>query len=256
MRLPALLVAAMATMAAADTSPRVSVTDGMVLVPAGVFIYGSPTPQMNESAAHEETLAAFYIDRTEVTNAQYKKFVDWMRQSSDHRKCSPDERKNKDHTPRFWGDPKFKAINGATMPVVGVDWYDAVAYAAWAHKRLPTEKEWEKAARGTDGRAYPWGNEWEPTKLNFGDQGAIDGFVTVAPVGSFGAGKSPYGCLDMAGNAVEWCADLYDPENGNTRSIRGGSCLDNKWIRAWTRDFYAPCQVLSRLGFRCVADGK
>ena len=115
----------------------------------------------------------------------------------------------------------------------------------------------QKAARGTDNRAYPWGKDWDPTRLNWGDaKGQTDGHEGPAPVGTYETGKSPFGCYDMAGNVLEWCADLFDPTRGSSRSVRGGSCIEKMWVRTWTRDFEAPNQLMSRLGFRCVADGK
>ncbi len=230
---------------------------GLVLVAAGEFQYGSPQPLMNESRMHKETLQGYYIDAYELTNEKYAVFFEWMKRTGDHSKCDANEGRNKNHKPKYWDDVQSKHLCDPKMPVVGVDWYDATAYAAWASKRLPTEKEWEKAARGTDGRAYPWGNEWDPVKLNWGDnKGVTDGHETIAPVGTFESGKSPFGCFDMAGNALEWCADLYDPNGGNTRTVRGGSCMDKDWVRTWTRDFYAPHQLMNRLGFRCVVDAK
>ena len=233
---------------------KVTFTLAELLIPAGDFQFGSPNPLMNESKIHTESLPAYYIDIHELTNERYAAFWAWMQRTSDHAKCDPNEGKNKNHKPKYWDD---KTAPDPKMPVVGVDWYDAVAYAAWSGKRLPTEKEWEKAARGTDNRAYPWGKDWDPTRLNWGDaKGQTDGHEGPAPVGTYETGKSPFGCYDMAGNVLEWCADLFDPTRGSSRSVRGGSCIEKMWVRTWTRDFEAPNQLMSRLGFRCVADGK
>src|SRR5205823_9404763 len=116
--------------------------------------------------------------------------------------------------PFFWDDPRFHSPN---QPVVGVSWHEAVAYCKWANRRLPSEAEWEKAARGTDGRLWPWGDDWRWGLANVGGEKLgldvnakgreKDGFIYPAPVGSFPAGRSTFGCDDMAGNAAEWCAD-------------------------------------------------
>jgi formylglycine-generating enzyme required for sulfatase activity len=230
----------------------------MVLIPAGEFTMGSPTGE-GKSAEHPQHtvyLDAFYIDKYEVTNAQYKKFMD--------AKGHPD--------PRFWQDNKFNAPN---QPVVGVSWFDAEAYCKWAGKRLPTEAEWEKAARGTDGRKYPWGNEapnaggiWR-ANYDPGDD-AADGFAYTAPVGSFPAGVSPYGIHDMAGNMLEWCADWGDnnyysvspknnpkgPSSGKYRVLRGGSWFNYlvNLLRAAFRGWDDPDLGYDYFGFRCALD--
>jgi len=211
----------------------------MVLVPAGEFAMGSLVGEgdINEWPQHTVTLSAYWIDNTEVTNEQYGKFLKYLKRTGDHSKCFKGEPANKDHTPYGWTNAKR---SGPKHPVVTVDWYDAYAYAAWAGKRLPTEAEWEKAARGTDGRKYPWGNDWDDGKCNNvnREHNVLLRFdpMRTAEVGSYPAGASPYGCLDMAGNVYEWCADYYwecyyfcspleNPTglaSGGVRAVRGG----------------------------------
>ena len=160
----------------------------MVLVPAGEFLMGNEAE--GDAPSHRVYLDALYIDRQEVTNARYLKFVEATR----HR------------APQHVVDPQYDLWVGAALtpgvadlPVVNVDWSDADAYCRWAGKRLPTEAEWEKAARGTDGRIFPWGNETPSfARLNFSRR--WQGAHTLQPVGNYEAGNSPYGVQDMAGN--------------------------------------------------------
>ncbi|MBI4566315.1 MAG: SUMF1/EgtB/PvdO family nonheme iron enzyme [Planctomycetes bacterium] len=236
---------------------RFSLSDlKMVRVPAGKFLFGVPekdwAPRLTKM--QEEYLPEFLIDQYEVTNEQYAAFLDWMRRTNDHSKCDPAEGKNKNHTPYYWNDPRYEDLKDPKKPVVGVDYYDAHAYAAWAGKRLPTEREWEKAARGPEGRTYPWGNDWRHSedRLNWGDgRGSSDSYERTAPVGSFPEGISPMRCFDMAGNVWEWTSDLFD--RGHTRVVKGGSFLVKELCRAWERDFQAPNQAaLKDVGFRCA----
>jgi formylglycine-generating enzyme required for sulfatase activity len=181
-------------------------------------------------------LSPFFVDRYEVTNARYEKFLEWYQQSNHSREFShPDEPLDFDHTPWQW---KKSSFSDPDRPVVGVSWYSAYAYARWAGKRLPTEAEWEKAARGTDGRKYPWGNTFDPRVCNCGDSYNM----CTLPVGSFEGGQSPYGCYDMAGNCWEWVLDWLGieyfssspkrdpmfapekPEIGN-KVVKGGSWI-------------------------------
>lgn len=231
----------------------------MALVPAGEFVMGTDSP--GEDPPHRVFLEAYYMDRFEVTNARYLKFVEGAR----HR------------TPQHYIDPLYDLWIGANMPpavadrpVVNVDWYDAAAYCKWAGKRLPTEAEWEKAARGTDGRIYPWGNE-PPTaaRLNFEQKWA--GSETLRPVGSFGAGSSPYGVHDLAGNVAEWVSDWYDagyyrvaperdprgPAAGSAKILRGGSWTNHAaTVRATARHADDPEGRNGDIGFRCAQDYK
>jgi len=220
----------------------------MVLIPAGPFIMGIDGIKEEQRPKHKVYIDTFYIDRYETTNAQYYEFLDYIKKTKDHSKCHKDEPINKDHTPLNW-----------EYPVVRVDWYDAYAYAAWAGKRLPTEAEWEKAARGTDERRWPWGNEFEFKKCNIGDP---------EPIGSHEDGKSPYGCYDMAGSVAEWCADWGDmryynkspnrnptgTEKGDKKIIRGGSRFANVGVllRCTARKTMSPKLGNMSVGFRCV----
>lgn len=238
----------------------------MVLVPAGAFTMGSPFDEFNEEEkpAHEVYLDAFYIDKYEVTNAQYWEFLEYIKETGDHSKCYKDEPKNKDHKPDKWHDDRF--YDHPDFPVIRVDWYDAYAYAAWAGKRMPTEAEWEKAARGTDGRRFPWGNVWDIKRCNVGSKGPIT-------VGSYESGKSVYGCYDTVGSVSEWCfdwhhADYYKespPSNPKgpdvptgIRTIRGGSLFANNvyQMRCALRWHGKPDERNRSIGFRCAADAK
>lgn len=229
-----------------------------VVVPAGEFIMGTNDAREDVYPEHKVYLDAFEIDRYEVTNAQYWEFLEYMKKTNDHSKCFKGEPSGKDHTPRFWDDEYY---NVPDYPVVRIDWYDAYAYAAWAGKRLPTEAEWEKAARGLDGRKFPWGNEWDPARCNLSGE--------PKPVGSIEGGKSVYGCYDMAGSVYEWCADWYldtyyqeapyrnpkGPDNGLRRVIRGGSRFSQPFqVRTFTRKSEQPNLFNLGLGFRCAKD--
>lgn len=178
-------------------SPPEDPTANMILIPAGKFLYGEENEEME--------LPAFFIDRCEVSQAEYAAFLRYVRETGDHSHCNPDEPRDKDHTPLNWGRPD---ITDPRYPVVGIDYWDVVAYAGWVGKRLPTEQEWEKAARGTDGRLYTWGDEWDEKLCNWGPTKANP--RTLLPVDSMPEGKSPFGCLHMLGNAAEWTASYMD----------------------------------------------
>jgi formylglycine-generating enzyme required for sulfatase activity len=243
-----------------------SPTDGaeMVKIPAGCFKMGST--ESGEKPVHEVTLSAYCIDKYPVTNAQYRKFCD-----ATGRDYPPD--------PGFSSMPSY-FTKMPEYPVVNVSWGDARAYCEWAGKRLPTEAEWEKAARGTDGRKYPWGND-EPdgtqcnladrrSGLSWADKKVDDGFAQTSPVKQYPAGASPYGAMDMAGNVWEWCNDWYaddyykkspaenprGPDAGSSRVLRGGSCSNEaRDLRCAYRDRSEPSSRDGSIGFRCAVDG-
>jgi formylglycine-generating enzyme required for sulfatase activity len=250
-------------------SSQISPKDGMVqvLVPTGEFLMGTTEEQimvlqvnlndvdrkwiMDETPQHTVYLDGFWIDQTEVTNAQYAMCV------ADG-KCTPPPWKGSEKHWKYYGNPQF-----ANYPVVNVLWNDAQNYCGWARQRLPSEAEWEKAARGTDGRIYPWGNALpNQKKLNYNkNQG------DTTPVGSYPSGASPYGALDMAGNVYEWVADWYDkayyqnsparnptgPSNGIYRVFRGGDFgIDDMGVRsAWRAEDF-PHDGSNFIGFRCA----
>ena len=233
----------------------------MVFVPAGEFLMGSDEGDDDEKPVHDVYLDAYWIDKTEVTNAQYRAFVE----ATSHR--TPTE--------CTWGEPTYGQAGMENHPVVCVLWEDAAAYCQWAGARLPTEAEWDEAARGTDGREYPWGDTFDGTKLNycdanceFGhkDTGFDDGYARTAPVGSYPAGASPYGALDMVGNVWEWVADWYasdyyshspernpkGPDAGESRVLRGGSWdYHSDWARCASRSRVDPDFRHYGSGFRC-----
>jgi len=215
----------------------VKAPEGMVLVPPGEFALGANDGNANEKPERKAALSAFWIDSTEVTNAQFAKFI----QATGYRPTGG-----------------WKAEAGREqLPAVNVSWNDAAAYAKWAGKRLPTEAEWEKAARGTDGRVYPWGNEVAAEQANLA--GLADGFAEAAPAGTFKAGAGVWGALDMAGNVWEWCADGYAPydapEGGPSKIIRGGSFASTpKAGRCTARAALLPSVALAEVGFRCARD--
>ncbi|MHB8994478.1 MAG: formylglycine-generating enzyme family protein [Armatimonadota bacterium] len=229
----------------------VTAPEKMVLVPAGAFTMGSAEGLGDEIPRHKVTVSSYYIDRCEVSNGQYASFM----QATGHRAPSAVDEGSEEYTDWAAG----KLLPGREkLPVALVDFKDASAYAQWAGKRLPTEAQWEKAARGGDGRVFPWGSTWDETRCNF---------ITDGPtyVGSFPAGASPYGCLDMAGNVWEWTGSLYERYPGNRqkgneqygegyRVMRGGSWLDHCKYGAccYARSYGDPANRLPALGFRCA----
>ncbi len=221
----------------------------MVFIPAGEFIMGSNERWKDESPEFINRTNAYLIDRYEVTNSNYKRFVDAT-----------------NYPPSlFWGGKEIpEGIEN--HPVTFVNWYDASVYCKWKGKRLPTEAEWEKAARGEMGLTFPWGDEFDPSKAN-SPQSKSKG---TKPVGSYELGKSPYGLYDMVGNVWEWTSNWYMPHPGNhitnpeygkiNRLIKGGSWFDclayGCGISAPTfnRGAVVPTTKNNSIGFRCVKD--
>ncbi|MBI1924842.1 SUMF1/EgtB/PvdO family nonheme iron enzyme [Candidatus Poribacteria bacterium] len=241
-------------------------TDGavMVYIPEGEFLMGTSDEQFNvlfnqfsngkyswsdweflwfdgDKPQHRVYLDGYWIYKHEVTVAQYRKF------------CQETGRQMPPAPSWGWQD---------NHPIVNVTWDDAVAYCQWAGVQLPTEAQWEKAARGTDGRIWPWGNGWDSRNCNSN----VSGIEKTTPVGSYPLGASPYGLMDMAGNVWEWCADWYDknyyrkspprnpqgPANGTDRVVRGGSCYHYLLnVRVAHRDLHFPDYWNHNGGFRC-----
>ena len=234
----------------------------MVPVPAAEFSMGGPGKAVDEDAMerveHKLTLPDFSIDKTEVTTTQYCKFLNTLVAAKDEA----------GHV--LLGTPKYLSIEevgGRWQPKGGrekwamgnVTWYGATAYAKWAGKRLPTEAEFEKAARGTDARKFPWGADFDAAKLRFGQD-------NIGPVGGYPAGASPCGALDMAGNVWEWTSSIFkpypyvaddgreDPANTTDRRVaRGGSFTGEPYIATTTYRFRPyPWETYPFLGFRCA----
>ena len=233
-----LLVAGISLLAVAhpDGSRAAADQTGRVLVPAGPFSRGSTRGADDERPVKVHTLPAFRIDRTEVTRAVYGRCVA-------ARRC------------------KALAVDLAAepnLPVTNVNWSEARAFCAFAGGRLPTEDEWEKAARGGDGREFPWGQDLDCARANWGNfenEGPCAGKNPGRPVavGSYPQGASPFGVLDMAGNVWEWVADKYD-RDPSRRVVRGGSCC-SYFVepRAANRNAWDPNHRDGDLGFRCVS---
>ena len=252
--------------------------DRMIPIPAGEFIYQN---------GEKVTLPGFYIDEYEVTIGQYARFLEDIKANPEKLKTieHPDQPKGKPHIPEGWADMteldppmpgyfarakqwgKYKdAALDVNSPVFGLDWYDAYAYAKWKGRRLPTEKEWEKAARGTKGLIYPWGNEDQPKWVNSGNDtnrdpkkgGEIDGQDAWSPVDAMPRDESPFGVVGMAGNVSEWTASLdVDPKMSSAKVpvIRGGNwrtpkdyTLDRRVLKL------TELQTDEALGFRTASD--
>jgi formylglycine-generating enzyme required for sulfatase activity len=244
-------------------------TDAMILIPAGEFTMGDSVEQAMveckkerddcesawfaaEAPAHTVNLPAFYIDPYEVTTGNYKRCVDAGTCTAPRLTASATH-------PNYYGTAEFDHY-----PVINVNWGQAKTYCEWHAARLPSEAEWEKAARGTDQRTFPWGEGADKTRANY----QASGFGDPIAVGSYETGKSPYGVYDMAGNVWEWVSDWYDvypggdpqanPDFGQKlRGLRGGAWLDpGNSIRASYRGQLDPTHDFGNIGFRCARDAK
>ncbi|TLY38697.1 MAG: formylglycine-generating enzyme family protein [Nitrospirae bacterium] len=224
----------------------------MTEIPEGPFKMGSNDGDYDEAPQHQVYLKTFYIDQYEVTQAEYERFVKMTK-------------RGKPFIPVFDEDPS--KIVKPEFAAIGMSWSDAAAYCQWAGKRLPSEAEWEKAARGEGTRKYPWGDTFGPRYANL--DGDEDGYKYLAPPGKFEAGRSVYGLYDMAGNVAEWVADTYDdkyyakapyrdpkgPEEGQNRVIRGGSWRESPNGARVTKRFQAKMwRTDATIGFRCAKD--
>jgi formylglycine-generating enzyme required for sulfatase activity len=231
----------------------------MVYVPGGTFQMGSDESDSDagsdEFPQHSVTLDPFWIDQTEVTNAQYAL-------------CVAD---GECEESAYADDTDY---NGDDYPVVGVSWNDAAGYCAWAGAQLPTEAQWEYAAKGTQGYIYPWGDIFDGTRVSFCDSNCTrewkandyhDGYERTAPVGSFPDGASWCDARDLAGNVWEWTADWYSdyssraqtnptgPAEGEYKVLRGGGWFNKQWdVRASARAYDTPTNRSSDVGFRCI----
>ena len=240
---------------------KASVIPGMVYIPAGEFRMGSNSGKSDAQPTHKVYLDAFYMDIYEVTNEQYKEFID----STGHPAPFLDPAKYPWAEKYNWKDGMYPE-GTEKYPVVLVSWDDANTYAKWHGKRLPTEAEWERAAKGRKNRLYPWGNEWDPTKCNSRE----NGLKSAQTVDSYKEGVSEFGLFNMAGNVWEWCSDWYakdyykkslkespkGPEVGATKVIRGGSwdTYGIHRLRCDARESQFPSTCSYDIGFRCVKD--
>ena len=248
-------------------STKIREQDGMemVYVPEGSFEMGSMTGEDNEKPVRQVYLDAYWIDKFEVTNGQFEKCVN-------EGVCSKPTSTGSLTRDRYYGDSTY-----ANYPVIYVSWDQAQDYCQWVGGELPTEAQWEKAARGIDGREYPWGRDFDCGRGNFDDETQLDdyvveggpdcdGYIDTAPVGTYSKGASPYGALDMAGNVWEWVRDWYGPydpnktnnpvgpASGESRLLRGGSWYNLIWnIRTADRNNYDPTNTDDSIGFRCIS---
>jgi len=271
------------------------VTLELVRVPAGEFLMGSdkavdPEAQDDELPQHRLNLAEYWIGKTEVTNGQFAAFV----AATSYKTTAEQEGSGYVFTGSDWEDVKgasWQQPSGpgsdvkekANHPVVLVSWHDAVAFGQWVSQvtgrtvRLPSEAEWEKAARGMDGRIFPWGNTWDGARVDFCDQqcdgswkdaSVNDGYRTTAPVGTYTNGVSPYGAFDLAGNVWEWVSSKYgsypyrpndgreDRSSTDGRVLRGGSWNNEAWdVRPGDRGRLDPGRRVGDVGFRVASPG-
>ncbi|MBM4126206.1 MAG: formylglycine-generating enzyme family protein [Nitrospira sp.] len=240
---------------AESTPGEEPIVSEMVTITAGPFVRGAESGGFDERPTRTIHLDAFSIDRFEVTNHQYQQFV----VATSHRKPGLPSRYAKSGA----------KVRGMNQPIVYVSWDDAEAYCRWSGKRLPTEAEWEKAMRGTDGRLWPWGDKEQPDGANWAR--VNDGHEATARVGTFQLDKSPYGVMDGAGNVMEWVEDWYgetyyksspdqnppSPEYGTYRVLRGGSyTTTGADLRITSRSKMMPDFRDETIGFRCARSTK
>ncbi|WP_217270708.1 formylglycine-generating enzyme family protein [Kroppenstedtia pulmonis] len=242
---------------------------GMILIPAGEFMRGSKHSP-DEQPIRQVKMSAFAIDRTPVTNKEFRMFMEdggyenpdfWTSEGWDYLRTSELRQ------PNYWKDEHF---NQEDQPVTGVSWWEALAYARYIGKTLPTEAQWEYACKGTDGRKYPWGNE-EPTPdfANYAvDCDPFDLNRSASSVFAHPKNVSFFGCMDMSGNMAEWCLDnasihykwdpsgidpVYITKESEDHIVRGGCGLHNEdFLRCTSRDYYPPTMRDNLVGFRCV----
>jgi formylglycine-generating enzyme required for sulfatase activity len=239
----------------------------MMLIPAGEFVMGSPENVGNddEHPQHTVYLDDFFIGKYEVTNEQYVEFLNAIGKNDDD---AGHTFVNMDIARVRYKNQIYKMVKGwEDHPVAGISWYGAKAYAEWDGGRLPTEAEWEKAARGSDGREWPWGNSWVAENCNTWEAGPHN----TTPVGNYPIGVSPYGVHDLTGNLYEWVADWYQadyykfspsrnpkgPDSGAFRVLRGGSWAELENLsRPSVRFGQPPDSGDSDFGFRVAKDTK
>lgn len=248
-----------------STSEILSPKDGapLVYIPAGPFPMGVPKGArdggLDERPNHTVYVDAFYMDKYEVTNGRYLQFVTETGHRSPQHPTDP--------TKNLWkGNMMPESVTN--LPVINVDWFDADAYCQWAGRRLPTEAEWEKAAKGNNDWRFPWGDV-EPTSEHLNFNQAWRGEATLVEVGIYEKGKSPYGVYDVAGNVWEWVADWYDPDyyqtspernpkgplTGTDKTIRSsGWHVETPQVRIFTRVKSRPTDRNHSTGFRCAMD--
>ncbi len=264
------LPAIQATMGADGLHPLAAFVSSidMILIPKGEFLMGAA--ETDRSAGNDEKpqhfiyLSDYYIDPTEITNSMYQACVEAG-------VCTLPQERTSYTRENYYGNPDFDSY-----PVIHVDWNQARTYCEWRGARLPTEAEWEKAARGTDGRIFPWGISFESglanfcdknCPLNWADNNLDDGYPDTSPAESFPGGASPYGLLNMAGNVYEWVQDWYQetyylnspyenplgPSTGVLHIVRGGSWSDgSNGLRVSYRSSNAPTDYSGSIGFRCA----